>query len=199
MSSTGSDFLRELIASAATPEDLEAVAQLLAEEEQKQAGREKWEVGSLGEVAEFFGLHTQTVKQWRTESPPMPGREGAWPLPAIVKWRHQKLAQSDVRTAKQQADLELQQVAVEQKRLELSRLKGELVELAEVEVWASAAMVETREMLMQLPQMIAASAPPEIREFARAETDRHCRDILAMLRRKLETDGIAEAASDSPA
>lgn len=191
--------MKELIASAATPEDLQAVAELLAEAEshtaQQAASRDKWEVATLGDVAGFFGLQTQTVKQWRTESPPMPGQEGAWPLPAIVRWRHQKLTQSDIRTAKQQADLELQQVAVEQKRLDLARQKGELVELSEVEVWASTAMVETREMLMQLPQMIASSAPPEIREFARAEADRHCREILAMIRRKLETDALAETES----
>ncbi len=188
--------LKELLESADTPEDLAAVEELIAELEASRPESSRWSVETLGEVAEFFGLAVQTVKQWRTETPQMPGQPGAWPLPEIVRWRLAKLAGSDLATAKKQADLELQLVAVEQKKLDLARQKAELVELSEVEVWAAAAMVETREMLMQLPQMISASAPPEIREFARAETDRHCREILAMLRRKLETDGIAEAASN---
>lgn len=191
-------MLNELLASAETPDDLQAVADLVSEQERGQADRSRWEVVTLGDVAEFFGLNTQTVKQWRTESPPMPGREGAWPLPAIVKWRHQKLTQSDIRTARQQADLELQQVAVEQKRLELARQKGELVPLADVELWASEFIVMTREMLLKLPEDIATSADPSLREDARKEADECVRNVLKMLLQKVDP-GAIDVESDPPA
>lgn len=200
MSSIDDNSLKELIASAATPEDLQAVAELLAEAEshtaQQAASRDKWEVATLGDVAEFFGLQTQTVKQWRTESPPMPGQEGAWPLPDIVKWRHQKAVQSDVRTAKQQADLELQQVAVEQKRLDLARQKGELVALADVERTVAEFVVIAREMALQLPESIAASSSPADREHARREAEVCVKNMLAMILRKAEDVGITEAEVD---
>lgn len=163
------------------------------------AGDQKWVAASLSEVAGFFGLSIQTVKQWRMETPPMPGSEGKWSLPEIVKWRHAKLGKSGLSDEKKRVDIELAEVAVEQKRLDLAKDRGEVVEISEVELWAASAIVEVREMIMALPDMLAAAAPKQLRDFVRDETDRHCRDVLSMLRRRLEVNAIEiPAKSDQP-
>lgn len=206
--------LNELLLSAETEEDLLALEQLMSEcgehpEAQDQppqpqtkavgSGGARWVASTLSEVAEFFGLAVQTVKQWRTESPPMPGDRGNYPLNEIVKWRERKLSQSDLTAAKKQADLEAVKVTTEQRRLELAKDRGEVVEIAEVERWAATALIECREMVMQLPQMIAGASPPEIRDFARDETDRHCRAVLTMLRRRLDSDEVTSGAAPGTA
>lgn len=197
MSNTSESQLSELLNLAETPEDVEYVLGLIAEEKKRRANRDKWDVATLSDVAEFFGLSVQTVKQWRQESPPMPGSEGSWPLPAIVKWRMARLTQSEIGNEQKRVALELSRIEVEKKRLELDREKGELVYLDDVELWASVAMVETREMLMQLSQLIASSAPPEVKEFARAEADRRVREVLTMLARRLDTHGIETEGSQA--
>jgi hypothetical protein len=181
--------LLEQIDAAKTPEELESLAALL---KPASADSSKWVASTLSEVAEFFGLSVQTVKQWRLESPPMPGGDGKYPLPEIVKWRHAKLSQSDAKTAKQQAEAELMQIAIEQKRLDLAKDKGELFYRQDVELWASTALIEARETIMALPGMIASSAPPEIREFAREETDRTCRAVLLTFQRRMESDIVED-------
>ena len=152
------DLLRELLNSAESPEDLEAVAALIAEHEAKPKP-DRWTVSTLAEVAEFLGLNVQTVKQFRQESPPMPGDPGAWPLPAIVKWRHAKLSQSDLKTEKQQLDIDMGKVALETRRLELDRDKGLLVEIAEVERWAATAIAGRRENTSLIAWGRSRSAP----------------------------------------
>ena len=57
---------------------------------------------------------------------------------------------------------------------------------------AATALIEARGMIMSLPERLATSAPPEMRNFIREETDRHCRDVLTSLRRRLEMDEIDE-------
>ena len=57
---------------------------------------------------------------------------------------------------------------------------------------AATALIEARGMIMSLPERLATSAPPEMRNFIREETDRHCRDVLTSLRSRLEMDEIDE-------
>ncbi len=42
---------------------------------------------TLRDVAEFFGVQEQTVRQWRMRSDPMPGKPGEWDLAEITRWR----------------------------------------------------------------------------------------------------------------
>jgi hypothetical protein len=83
--------------------------------------------------------------------------------------------------------LEATKLANDSKRLELNRQRGQLLDRADVELWAATALIEARVMIMGLPERLSTSAPPEQRSFIREETDRHCRDVLTMLRRRLET------------
>lgn len=190
------NLLQELLRSADSPDDIEAVESLIIEEEQRERQRGRWNATTLTEVSEVFGLALQTVKQWRIESPPMPGVEGCYPIPAIIKWRLAKLQQSDVQTARKQQEYELGQVKLEQVRLDLAREKGQILDRADVELWAATAIVELREGIMQLPEMLAASSPPELKNFTRAETERHCRDLLTATRRRLELAEIRGQRND---
>ena len=118
MTRSDANYLTELLASAESPEDLQAVEELLAEQERAERTRDKWVCRTLAEVAEFFGLAVQTVKQWRIESPPMPGADGKYPLRDIVQWRLNKLAGSSVLDAKRQADLESIKLVNEKRAME---------------------------------------------------------------------------------
>ena len=195
------DSLQELLDSAKTPEDLHAFGELLAEEESEQDDTEegsRWVVKTLSEVAEFFGLSVQTVKQWSQESPPMPGERNHWSIKEIVRWRTDIRNGRPGNSSSKKIDDDLKLVTLEQKQLDLAIQKKELIPLIDVERWAATALIETREMVMTLPEILATSAPPENREFIRSESDRHCRGVLTMLRRRLEADIVDDDATDDP-
>lgn len=184
--------LNELLGSAETPEDLEAVIELIAEAEQSAKQNDRFDLKTLSEVAEFFGLDEQTVRTWRLKSPPMPGEPGKWPIKQIVQWRCNWIQQTDLAAAKRQQDFELGQIQVESKRIELDREKGLILDKQDVELWGATALVEVREGVMQLPEILAASAPQEMKDFVRSETERHCRDLLIATQRRLEIAEIGK-------
>lgn len=197
--------LKELLSEAETDDDLTAVEELIAENETKNgkpAASGRWVVSTMAELAEAMGFATQTVYQWRAD-PTMPGELGAFSVPDVVQWRLAKAKGGDLAIAKKEQDLELGKVELESKRMELAKERGELLDSGDVERWAATALIEAREMVMALPEMLATSSPPELREFVRTEADRHCRDVLKALRRRLESDSIASdsapraAAEDS--
>ena len=192
--------LREQIEAASNPEELAAAIA-------KAESSPKWTVSTLTEVAEFFGVATSTCKGWRMESPPMPGSDSdGWPLDAITRWRHQKIIGSDLATEKKSAELENLKLQNEQRRLALAKERGVLVERADVERFVATACIEFREMVMGLVEILSVSAPPALRDFVRAESDRHCRDALKALQRRLDSDeldrqtttGIVSDGADEP-
>jgi len=140
----------------------------------------------LAQVAEFFSCATSTIKGWSQDG--MPSVSDGWYLPAIVRWRFDRLSNTDLTTAKKQQDLALGQVQLESKKLELDQGRGQLLDRAEIELWVATALIEARCTIMPLPERLATSAPPEMRSFIREETDRHCRDVLTSLRRRLEME-----------
>ncbi|MCX7392494.1 MAG: hypothetical protein NTW75_00030 [Planctomycetales bacterium] len=156
--------------------------------------RGRWTEPTLTGVAQFFNVALSTVKAWRASRPQMPGSDGTWPLAEIVRWRHDRLTVSDLATDRKTATLEAARLANDSRRLELERSRGQLLDRADVELWAATALIEARYMIMSLPERLSTSAPPEMPSFIREESDRHCRDVLIMLRRRLEMgqiDGIS--------
>ena len=95
-------------------------------------------------------------------------------------------------SGKEAAGFELGQIQVETKRIELDREKGLILDRQDVELWAATALIELREGIMQLPGMLAASAPQDLKDFTREETDRHCRDLLTATHRRLELAEIGK-------
>lgn len=185
----------DLLAACETVADFAEYDRIEAEVIASEQSRGRWSASTLGEVADLFGVALQTVKQWRTEVPQMPGAEGNYPVKDIIKWRRDKDLQTDLAAAKRQQDFELGQIQVESKRLELDREKGAILDRQDVELWASTALIELREGVMQLPEILAASAPQDLKDFTRSETDRHCRDLLTATQRRLE---LAEIGKDGP-
>lgn len=188
--------LPDLLAACDTGEDFAEYDRIEAEVIAREATRGRWHVATLGDVAEFFGAALQTVKQWRMESPPMPGVPGNYPLPEITKWRRDKDMQSDLAAAKRQQDFELGKIQVETKQIELDREKALILDRQEVELWAATALIELREGIMQLPEMLAASAPQDLKDFTRDESDRHCRDLLLSTARRLELSEIGKVRAE---
>ncbi len=176
-------YSREQIESATTPEQLSA---LLAGSSQP-----RWSVTSLADVAEFFRIAVSTAKGWSAEG--MPSSAAGWPLDQICQWRLARQTNSDLAVEKKRAELEAIRLGNDSKRLDLAKERGELLDRSDVERWASIALIEARETIMSLPELLATSAPPELRDFVRAETDRHCRSVLTALRRRLESDELHKA------
>lgn len=158
---------------------------------------EKHIATTLSEVAEFFGMSLSGVYHWRTEAEPMPGGEGKYDLSEIAQWRLNRTGGNGLREEKDRADIRLKTVQAQQKELDLEIQKGNLIELPAVELWASVALIETREMIMTLPEILATSSPPELREFVRSETERQVTAVLTMLARKLESDEIEREGGET--
>lgn len=157
-------------------------------------------VATISEVAEFFGVGVSAVNQWRSEADPMPGSTGQYDLAAIAKWTRGRGRPSSVLSDElKAADIRLKTAQARSKELDNEIASGDLLDRADVELWASTALIEAREMVMSLPEMLATSSPPELREFVRTESDRHCRDVLVALRRRLESDSIASDAAPTSA
>ena len=178
--------LPDLLAACETVADFAEYDRIEAEVLARETTREKWTAATLGEVAEFFGMALQTVKQWRMETPPMPGADGKYPLQQITQWRLSKVSQSDLAAAKRQQDFELGRILVESKQIELDREKALILDRHDVELFVATALVEMRETIMQLPEKLAASAPQELKDFVRSESDMHCRDSLIAASRRLD-------------
>lgn len=194
MSNIDRQGLRELLLAAESPEDLAECDRLEQELQRAESESDRFLLRTLSEVAEFFGLDEHTIRTWRLKTPPMPGEAGRWPIKEIVRWRCDWIQQSDLAAAKRQQDFDLGAINLERERIELAKQKGEILDRADVELWAATALTELREGVMQLPEILAASAPQELKDFAREETDRHCRDLLEATTRRLEMAELAQEA-----
>lgn len=190
MSSIERSDLPGLLSLCQTPEDFAQYDLWEADVVAREAKQGKWIARTLGEVAEFLGVALQTVKQWRMETPAMPGDDGKYDLQQVVKWRLDKVLQSDLAAAKRQQDFELGKIQVETKQIELDREKGLILDRHDVELWAAQQIVRARETIMQLPEMLAASAPQDLKDFVRSEADRHCRGVLDSLSRGASQDNL---------
>lgn len=175
-------------------DDLDEAESLLSSVETSQEATGRFVARTLAEVAEFFGVSTQTAKEWRCASPPMPGEPGNYPLSEITRWRLSRLRNNELSDELRRADLEKTQVQIEQARIVLDEKKANILDRADVELWAAVALTEIREGVLQLPELLAASAPQDLKNFVREETDRHCRDVLTSTAKRLE---LAEIGKDN--
>jgi phage terminase Nu1 subunit (DNA packaging protein) len=178
-------YLQELLLSAETPEQLQHAERMLVQLEAEQAQQNRWRCDSLKHVAEFFGVSLSTVKQWRQESPPMPGDETGYDLREVVAWRIAKQAASPLREEKQRQEIELGEIRKQQQQIELDKLRGSLVPLADVEEWASRIMIQFRESMMQIPQAVAQLAPVRSQRAIETQAEEYVRAALSILQQQL--------------
>jgi len=157
--------------------------------EKPKTKRTSFVVKTMAEVADFFGVTRAAVHQWTKEQDPVPASRTGYDLSKVAQWlRRQRGGGDGLSDELKAAEIRLKTVQAQQKELDLSVKKRELIPLADVELWAATTLIETREMVMTLPEVLATSSPPDSREFIRSESDRHCRSVLTMLRRRLEAD-----------
>ena len=172
---TNEDYLTKLALDAETPEDFIAARELLLEhkasQDEQASERGRWTAETLSEVAEFFGLAVQTVKQWRTEVPPMPGGPEGYHLPSVVKWRLAKLAQSDTRAAKNQQDLEFTRIRIEQETLDLQRQRGELVSRSDVIRELGLILSRFFSRMRSVSSEVATQCPDAVKLMAKERTE----------------------------
>ena len=126
----------------------------------------------------------------------MPGDPGNYPLPEITRWRLNKLSHNETSDELRNEQVQKLRVQTESARIDLEKLKASVLDRADVELWASVALTEIREGVMQLPEMLAASAPQDLKDFVRSETDRLCRDTLTTLARRLELAEIGKGGTE---
>ena len=178
-------------------DNLDEAESLLSSVETSQEASGRFVLTTLGEVAELFGVALQTAKEWRQASPPLPGEPGNYPMKELIRWRFARVNHNELNDEVKRAGLEKTQVQVEQARIDLEKLKASVLDRADVELWASVALTEIREGIMQLPEMLTASAPQDLKDFVRSETDRHCRDTLTALARRLDVmEVVASGEND---
>lgn len=176
-------LLETLLAQATTVEEVAAIERALAEVA-PAAGDQRlpetragpaapassaagWIVSRLQDVARFFQVEYQTVKEWRTGPDPMPGTAdkqgcGRFDLSEIAVWRINKAkqaAQAQVRSPKTLLDEQLTAVQLEQEKLKLAKQQGQLVRRDSVMAEARAIMARLAGRLDQLPDELAALIP----------------------------------------
>lgn len=168
--------------SASTPEELARLeAELAAAEQAAGIPNETdsgsrpawWIVGKLGDVALWFGVELQTVKQWRTEADPMPGepgergQPGRYDLREITRWRVRKAERGAVnQQGAVNADLKRrkEELEIEELELDLHKKRGDLVRRDAVQAEAGVMAARIGEWLEQLADEMAAVEPdPEAR------------------------------------
>lgn len=88
-------------------------------------------VPTLRDVAEFFGVAVQTVKQWRVDaSDAMPGTPGAFHLRDVARWRMKRMTDRSP-ASDQLAKLEVAKKAQELKigQVKLKKLLAEVIDV----------------------------------------------------------------------
>lgn len=198
--SDATSYLRDLITSAETPDTLRAAEQLLLSLEAEQSRQAKWTCRTLQEVAEFFGVSLSSVKQWRIENPPMPGDESGYNLREIVQWRLLRQASSPLKDEQDRQRIAMGELRMEQQRIELEKLKGSLLSRQDVEEWATQAIIQFREAMMQIPQAVAQFAPVEYRTGIEQNASELVKATLTLTYQRMEAmAGVATTSSAKPA
>lgn len=152
--------------SQATAEQLADLDRLIGEDPSPHSseGTPRWTVRRLGEVAAFFGVQLQTVKEWRSGPDRMPGEEGAWRLDEIARWRVAK-AQYTGRDPSARSALEKEklEINVSRDRLRLRQEGGELVSRDAAKAAVQQMFHRVRGQIEPLPEQLASSVPAAAR------------------------------------
>ena len=138
-------------------------------------------VRTLGEVAEWFGLELQTVKQWRVGPTGCPGQEGAYDVQAIARWRMARGNRGADTTAKQSLEQEAIRLANARASLKLQREAGELVTRAAAKASIRGMFSRLKAQIEQLPDALAPLVPSEVRTDFRRDCVERVRIFLSQL------------------
>lgn len=137
---------------------------------------------TLAEVAEWFGLELQTVKQWRSSG--CPGVEGAYDVQQIARWRVAKgQNNSPPRDLSVKQRLEEQSLELNNARLEvrLRRESGELVSRSAAKAAIQQMFARLKGQLETLPDQLAPLVAQDVRADFRLDAQTRIRTLLQQL------------------
>ncbi len=160
-----------------------------------------WIVRSLAEVARFFGVHSQTPREWRSAG--MPGKKNEWDLAAILRWRDDRAVAKEELTPharKALADAKIQE-------LRYAKLEGSLVDVEAVRRLLVEHITTARALLDCIPEQVLGSLPASlggdrlqtIRTAVRQTIDGACATLAdALAARPFADDDSENDACEQP-
>jgi hypothetical protein len=148
-----------LRSSAETVEDLKALADLARDVIARQAKESVYMVATMRDVAEFFGVQEQTVRQWNMRPGGIPGSQGAWPLDQIAKWLTRWREVPEKATEPKPMEAVKQRLA----ELDLEEREKRLVDVSEITIWMGHMAAIIRDCITQLEQRHGAEAANVVR------------------------------------
>lgn len=164
--------LHDWLASAKDEAEAQLVMDLIAEQEATRAGKSRYTVSTLRDVAAFFGVQEQTVRAWNMRPGGIPGEQGAWPIDEIAKWYVTwKTANTTESEAKPREIIKDQLAA-----LELAERQKRLVDVSEVSTWLGRVANVIRDGLTALENRYGSDAANIMRtplERLKEEIDGH--------------------------
>lgn len=192
------DWLRQ-----ATPADLQDLQSLIESHVPAGQRADPYTVRTLGQVAEWFGMELQTVKQWRMLDPPMPGQEGRWNLQEIARWRMARIkadrgdgGKAGASALRQQKEIESLEIANARASIKLRKEAGELVSRQAARSAIRSMFNRLRTQLEPLPELLAPLLPNEVRADFRRDCDQRVRLLLQQIANwRFERD-VSGAAGD---
>lgn len=130
-----------------------------------------WVVSSRGLVAEFFGVSTQTVKDWKSNG--MPGTSGKWDLKAIRTWQDLRRDENAQIVGDTFAPIrgEILKEDHRRKKLKNDELSSQLVSVADVRRSVAAWAVKLRLRIMSIPADLVLIVPGELKSVVKAKSD----------------------------
>lgn len=163
--------LHDWLASATTEEDGLAALDLIAEEEARLASGGRFVVPTLRDVASFFGVAEQTVRQWGMRPGGIPGTAGRWPLDEIARWLTRWREAPTVSEPKPMEDVKRKLA-----ELDLAEREKRLVDVGEIQVLMGRTAAVLRDGITALEQRHGTEAADVMRT------------PLERLRKEWETD-----------
>jgi hypothetical protein len=138
-------------------------------------------VRTLAQVADWFSLELQTVKQWRSSG--CPGIEGAYDVREIARWRMGKMRPDTKADPTEKNKLELEQLDLANSRLRIKLRKeaGELVSRQAAKSAIRQMFAKLKSQLEPLAELLAPLLPNELRADFRRDCGERVRILLQQI------------------
>ena len=170
------DWIRQ-----AGPADLSDLQTLIEQSSPARENSSPTIVRTLAQVAEFFSLELQTVKQWRSSG--CPGIEGAYDVREIARWRMAKMRPDPKADPTEKNKLELEQLDLANSRLRIKLRKesGELVSRQAAKSAIRQMFAKLKSQLEPLAELLAPLIPNELRADFRRDCGERVRILLQQI------------------
>lgn len=155
-------------------------------------------------IEEYFGVSREALRKWEANGCPKLSR-GKWDFIAVLRWRgglapieaESEETDKNAYLRKVKADAFLKEQQGQIAEIELQKLRGEVIEMEEVEQTLSTIILNTRNLLLALPSKVAPrlfglSSLEALRESINGYSD----DLAKVTTRKAVEKLIAQVIED---